>query len=259
MADFYALTTHPEAGEGDVLVLSADGKGIVMRPGSLCPATAQAAAKASTKLATGLSKGEKRNRQRLAEVGAAYHLHPLPRNASDILGGTIHDNNHGSDPPQPPPSRPKAVSKWLTASVVDDAAEVVADAETWVRNRPTEPLERGRRRSRPQAPCRTRQRRLRHLLALPPPTRTTASPPPPLRQPPDPTRRIVTPEERAYMDSPRCRAAERHGVADSGWRGGVNGGVRLDAEGVVDAGERHPEGDEEGEREDLLVCPAGGA
>ncbi len=58
VADFYAPTTHPQADEGDVLVLSADGKGIVMRPDSLRPATAKAAAKASTKLATRLSKGE---------------------------------------------------------------------------------------------------------------------------------------------------------------------------------------------------------
>ncbi|HZW43706.1 MAG TPA: ISKra4 family transposase [Dermatophilaceae bacterium] len=127
VADFYALTKPPEAGEGDVLVLSADGKGIVMRPDSLRPATAKAAATASTKLATRLSKGEKRNRKRLAEVGAVYDLHPLPRKASDILGGNNHGNNHGNDPPQTPPSRPKAVNKWVTASVVDDAAEVIAD------------------------------------------------------------------------------------------------------------------------------------
>ena len=64
--DFYATASHTEPAEDDVLVLSADGKGIVMRPDSLRPATAKAAAKASTKLATRLSKGEKRNRKRLA-------------------------------------------------------------------------------------------------------------------------------------------------------------------------------------------------
>ena len=50
--DFYATASHTEPAEHDVLVLSADGKGIVMRPDSLRPATAKAAAKASTKLAT---------------------------------------------------------------------------------------------------------------------------------------------------------------------------------------------------------------
>lgn len=56
--DFYA-TSAPEPGDSaDVLVLSVDGKGIVMRPDSLRPATERAAAAATTKLETRLSKGE---------------------------------------------------------------------------------------------------------------------------------------------------------------------------------------------------------
>jgi hypothetical protein len=117
-ADFYATIERTEAAEDDVLVISADGKGIVMRPDSLRPATAKAAAAASTKLATRLSKGEKRNRKRLAEVGAVYDLQPVPREATDVLAGKRGE-------PSPPPA-PKAKSKWVTASVVDDAAEVVA-------------------------------------------------------------------------------------------------------------------------------------
>jgi hypothetical protein len=42
---------------GDVLVLSCDGKGIVMRPEALRKATKRAAGKATTKLVTRLSKG----------------------------------------------------------------------------------------------------------------------------------------------------------------------------------------------------------
>ena len=118
VADFYATTNRAEPAAEDVLVISADGKGIVMRPDSLRPATARAAAKASTKLATRLSKGEKRNRKRLAEVGAVYDLHPVARQASDVLAG-----KRGEPPPSP---APKATNKWVTASVVDDAAEVVA-------------------------------------------------------------------------------------------------------------------------------------
>ena len=116
--DFYATTEHTEPAQDDVLVLSADAKGIVMRPDSLRPATAKAAAKASTKLATRLSKGEKRNRKRLAEVGAVYDLQPVPRQATDVLAGKRGEH--------PTPTAPKAKNKWLTASVVDDAAEVVA-------------------------------------------------------------------------------------------------------------------------------------
>ena len=68
-----------------MLVLSADGKGIVMRPDALRPATAKAAASATTKLSTRLSKGEKRNRKRLAEVGAVYDVDPVVRTPADIL------------------------------------------------------------------------------------------------------------------------------------------------------------------------------
>jgi hypothetical protein len=116
---FYASRAReaPTAAEGDLLVLSADGKGIVMRPDALRPATAKAAASATNKLPGRLSKGEKRNRKRLAEVGAVYDLSPMPRTAADVLV-----SNAG----QAPPAAPRAGAKWVTASAVDDAAEVIA-------------------------------------------------------------------------------------------------------------------------------------
>ncbi|MFN2504125.1 MAG: ISKra4 family transposase [Acidimicrobiales bacterium] len=114
--DFYA-TSAPEPGASDdVLALSVDGKGIVMRPDSLRPATERAAAAATTKLETRLSKGEKRNRKRLAEVGAVYDIAPVPRSPADVLA-----SGHGDDPPP----APRATAKWVTASVAKDAAEVV--------------------------------------------------------------------------------------------------------------------------------------
>src|SRR5680860_1208220 len=90
-ADFEAFYAQPArsqaaAAQGDLLVLSADGKGIVMRPDALRPATAKAAGHATAKLATRLSKGEKRNRKRMAEVGAVYDLTPVPRVPADIIG-----------------------------------------------------------------------------------------------------------------------------------------------------------------------------
>jgi hypothetical protein len=116
VVDFYAARRPPPAPETDVLVISADGKGIVMRPDSLRPATAKAAV--TTKLATRLSKGEKRNRKRLAEVGTVYHLTPVPRTAADVMGPH-------RDAQTPPPA-PKANNKWVTASVAEDAAQVLA-------------------------------------------------------------------------------------------------------------------------------------
>ncbi len=91
--DFYAQR-RPPAGTGrDVLVLSVDGKGIVMRPEALRPATANAAAGSTTKLATRLSKGEKRNRKRLAEVGAVYDAEPVVRTPADILARNTDDTD----------------------------------------------------------------------------------------------------------------------------------------------------------------------
>jgi hypothetical protein len=107
--DFYAQRRPQPDAERDALVLSVDGKGIVMRPEALRPAAAKAAASATTKLATRLSKGEKRNRKRLAEVGAVYDADPVVRTPADILA-----RGEDTDPEQPAQA-PVAKNKWLTA------------------------------------------------------------------------------------------------------------------------------------------------
>jgi hypothetical protein len=107
---FYSERARGPGAPGDVLVLSADGKGIVMRPGALREATAEAAAKASPKLTTRLSKGEKRNRKRMAEVGAVYDLHPVPRSPTDILPAPT------TKPPRPSPGRWRRTSGSRPAS-----------------------------------------------------------------------------------------------------------------------------------------------
>ena len=58
-----------------------------------------------------------RLRKRLAEVGAVYDLTPVPRSAADVLAPKAGE---------PSPPAPKAKAKWVTASVVDDAATVIA-------------------------------------------------------------------------------------------------------------------------------------
>jgi hypothetical protein len=133
--DFYA-TRRPPGGHEDVqddaLVISADGKGIVMRPEALRPQTARNAQAATTKLKTRLSKGEKRNRKRLAEVGTVYDLTPVPRHPTDVLGGDGTGSEKTSKKTSQPPTvslgrAPVAKNKWVTASVVDDAAQVLRD------------------------------------------------------------------------------------------------------------------------------------
>jgi hypothetical protein len=114
---FYATRSQPLCQAGDVLVLSCDGKGVVMRPQALRPATAKAAT--SHKLATRLSKGEQRHRKRQAEVGCVYDTTPVPRAPSEILPAP--------DQPHPPGrASPRARGKWLVASVTADAAGVIS-------------------------------------------------------------------------------------------------------------------------------------
>lgn len=115
---FYAA--RKTAGEpGDALILSCDGKGVVMRAEALRAQTRRQAQGASTKLKTRLSKGEKRGRKRMAEVGAIYDITPLPRTATDILPAD--DTERAAATPAA-----AAKNKWLTASVEQDASSVVA-------------------------------------------------------------------------------------------------------------------------------------
>jgi hypothetical protein len=111
---FYAARLAPLAGAGEVLVLSPDAKGIRMRPGELRPRAARNAARSAPKQDGRLSQGEVRTRRRMAAVGAVYVITPAPRTAADILG------------PGPRAQGPQARHKWLTASIADDAAAVIA-------------------------------------------------------------------------------------------------------------------------------------
>jgi hypothetical protein len=118
--DAFYTGRKPPAGAGDdVLVISCDGKGVVMRPDALRKATAAAAAVANPKLATRLSKGEKRNRKRMAEVGTVYDATPAVRTPGDILATTERERANTTP-------GPVTRNKWLVASVVDDATSVVA-------------------------------------------------------------------------------------------------------------------------------------
>ncbi len=119
-SDFYAAAAHPATECTDLLILSADGKGVVMRPDALRPATAKVAAASDQKLSTRLSKGEKANRKRMAEVAAVYDATPVPRTPDDVL--------RASGQTADPRPAPNAKHKWLMASVVENAATVIAQA-----------------------------------------------------------------------------------------------------------------------------------
>ncbi len=83
---FYNQPLEAVAKEGDeegdeekILVIPADGKGIVMPPDGLREATRKAAEQQEHKQQTRLSPGEKKNRKRMATVVSVYEIDPYPR------------------------------------------------------------------------------------------------------------------------------------------------------------------------------------
>jgi hypothetical protein len=117
---FYEQRQPADSESEDVLVLSCDGKGVVMRPEALRTQAQKHAQNTEQKLSTRLSKGEKRARKRMAEVCAVYEITPAERSSADILPADEHER-HAARP------APKAKHKWLSASVTEDASTIVAD------------------------------------------------------------------------------------------------------------------------------------
>ena len=105
-----------------LLVISADGKGVVMRPEALRPATAKAAARRG-RMRTRLAAGEKPNRKRMATLTCVYDAESAPRRPHDVIAPP--GGRHGRRKLRP---RPKAKAKWLAGSVEHDPVEVIAAA-----------------------------------------------------------------------------------------------------------------------------------
>jgi hypothetical protein len=112
------------------LVMSMDGKGIVMRHEDLREETQKRAEAEKHKLGKRLSKGEKRNRKRMAEVATVYDVAPHYRSAEDIIVTKETD--------APRPKVPKPSNKRVLASVKRSTAEVVEEALREARRRDPE-------------------------------------------------------------------------------------------------------------------------
>jgi len=130
---FYLQRVISPAPEAWPLVLTFDGKGIVMLPDALRPATAKAAASAENKLATRLSPGEKSGRKRMAELACVYDAAPVPRTPGDVISTPAQKRKKkkaqaGKPEGKGKPREPQARGKWLTASVTDDIPAVIAAA-----------------------------------------------------------------------------------------------------------------------------------
>jgi hypothetical protein len=99
------------------LVMSLDGKGVVMRVEDLREGTRKAARRARHKLKTRLSRGEKRNRKRMATVATVYTLAPQVRTPEAIMGRED----------EPCAERPRAQNKRVWASLERDPHEVTEE------------------------------------------------------------------------------------------------------------------------------------
>ncbi|WSY90074.1 ISKra4 family transposase [Streptomyces sp. NBC_00873] len=123
---FYDALVPLPCTDATALILSVDGKGVVIRPEALREATAKAAAaKGGNAMRIRLASGEKHGRKRMATLGAVYDAEPAPRTVDDIIADPDRqDAAHGAAPERR--QGPKARSKWLCGSVNDTAAQVVA-------------------------------------------------------------------------------------------------------------------------------------
>ena len=123
------------AGRDHALVLTFDGKGIVMLPGALRPATAKAAAAAAEQAGhPAVTRGEERpqadgraglrlrRRPGPARPGG-HHQHPRAEAEEEESAGRQAEGKGK-------PREPQAQGKWLTASVTDDIPAVIAAPST---------------------------------------------------------------------------------------------------------------------------------
>lgn len=120
---FYRHKVAAPATADTLLVISADARGIVMRPDGLRPATQKAAARAKTRFRTRLAPGQKANRKRMATLTVVYDAVPAARRPHDVIAAPGGRSGHRLVRPGP-----HARATWLTGSVRDDPQTVIAAA-----------------------------------------------------------------------------------------------------------------------------------
>lgn len=110
-----------------LMVLTTDGKGIVMRPEGLREATKKRQEKTKHKHKTRLSKGEKRNAKRMAQVASIYYIDRFIRDPQDVFDKYYRRKSKIQ--------RPKPVAKRLWVRYEKDAVDVidtlVMEAKLW--------------------------------------------------------------------------------------------------------------------------------
>ncbi len=113
---FWAQETAPKAEEeGALMVIQADGKGVVMRPEGEANTEGKPIVPAPH---TGKKEKEeeKKGKKKMALVGAAYTVDPFFRTPEEVLDALFRDTRKKKEPP----SRPKPVAKHVRASLLRD-------------------------------------------------------------------------------------------------------------------------------------------
>lgn len=115
---FYEARPETPDKAGALLVMSLDGKGVVMRVEDLKPATREKARKKKPKMVKRTSPGEKRNAKRIATVAAVYTVDPHIRTPEAVA----HPPKKEDREPAPRP-----VGKRVWASLERSMEQVVAE------------------------------------------------------------------------------------------------------------------------------------
>jgi hypothetical protein len=118
---FYEQRAAARDPSDDLMVISTDGKGIVMRHEDLREGTRRAAETSSRKLETRLTPGEKSNRKRMAQVATVYSVAPFPRGPADILHSLRDEKEVDAKRPRPTDKRVWASVEKAQRSVVREA------------------------------------------------------------------------------------------------------------------------------------------
>jgi hypothetical protein len=124
--DFEAFYAHRQAGAradphtGSILVLTVDGKGVVMRPEDLREPTQRAAAARAKTFTARLGSGRRLHAKRMASVAAIYTVEPFVRTPEEILPESPTLQETG-------PARPRPEHKRVWASLAQSPEAVIRE------------------------------------------------------------------------------------------------------------------------------------
>lgn len=106
---------------GPIVVLSGDGKGVVMRKKDLREQTRKAAEQRHPKMGKRVSKGEKKNAKRMATVATTYTVQPFVRKPEAIIRDLAPVHEAGIKRPRPEDKRVWASLEKTPEEVLEEA------------------------------------------------------------------------------------------------------------------------------------------